>query len=102
MSSEYGEEAPAPMLSAENGVVRRWRHAPTPFAENGLVRRWRHERREKRSRMPNEVVATEARTSLLCGVIDAKMVVSDEPVRDTTHLIVLGPTRHKHHTVLGP
>jgi hypothetical protein len=40
-------------------------HAPTPFAENGVVRRWRHEGREKRSRMANEVVATEARTIII-------------------------------------
>jgi hypothetical protein len=41
---EYGEKA----------------HAPTPSAENEVTRRWRHEEREKRSRMVNEVVATEA------------------------------------------
>jgi hypothetical protein len=29
------------------------------------ARRWRHERREKRSRMTNEVVATEARTIII-------------------------------------
>jgi hypothetical protein len=29
------------------------------------VRRWRHEGREKRSRMTNEVVATEARTIII-------------------------------------
>jgi hypothetical protein len=26
LSDEYGEEAPAPTPSAENGVARRWRH----------------------------------------------------------------------------
>jgi hypothetical protein len=26
VSDEYGEESPAPTPSAENGVVRRWRH----------------------------------------------------------------------------
>jgi hypothetical protein len=48
VSDEYGEEA----------------HAPTPFAENRVTRRWRHEGREK-SRMANEVVATEARTMII-------------------------------------
>jgi hypothetical protein len=46
---EYGEEAPAPMPSAENGVARRWRY----------------EVREKRNRMTNEMVATEARTIII-------------------------------------
>jgi hypothetical protein len=46
---EYGDEAPA----------------PTPSVENGVVRRWRHEGREKRSMMVNEVVATEARTIII-------------------------------------
>jgi hypothetical protein len=49
VSDEYGEEAPAPMPSAENGVARRWRNKG----------------REKRSRMANEVVATEARTIII-------------------------------------
>jgi hypothetical protein len=49
VSDEYGEEA----------------SAPTPYAENRVVRRWRHEGREKRSRMVNEVVATEARTIII-------------------------------------
>jgi hypothetical protein len=40
-------------------------HAPTPFAENGVARRWRHEGREKRSRMANEVVTTEARNIII-------------------------------------
>jgi hypothetical protein len=31
-----------------------------------------------------------------------KWVVSGEPARDTTHLIVPGPTRHKRRAVLGP
>jgi hypothetical protein len=49
VSDEYGEEAPAPTSSVENGVARRWRH----------------EGREKRSKMANEVVATEARTIII-------------------------------------
>jgi hypothetical protein len=49
VSDEYREEAPA----------------PTPSAENGVVRRWRHEGREKRSRMVNEVLATEARIIII-------------------------------------
>jgi hypothetical protein len=49
VSDEYGEKA----------------HAPTPFAENGVARRWRHEGREKRSKMVNEVVATEARIIII-------------------------------------
>jgi hypothetical protein len=49
VSDEYGEEAPAPMPSIENGVA--WRQ--------------RQEGREKRSRMANEVVATEARTIII-------------------------------------
>jgi hypothetical protein len=40
-------------------------HAPMPFVENVVARRWRHEGREKRSRMTNEVVATEARTIII-------------------------------------
>jgi hypothetical protein len=40
-------------------------HAPTPSAENGVARRWRHEGREKRSRMVNKVVATEARIIII-------------------------------------
>jgi hypothetical protein len=43
VSDEYGEEV----------------HAPTPSAENGVMRRWRHEGIEKRSRMANEVLPTE-------------------------------------------
>jgi hypothetical protein len=34
--------------------------APTPSAKNGVAWRCRREGREKRSRMANEVVATEA------------------------------------------
>jgi hypothetical protein len=49
VSDEYGEET----------------HAPTPSTENGVARRWRHEGREKRSRMVNEVVATEARVIII-------------------------------------
>jgi hypothetical protein len=49
MSDGYEEEAPA----------------PTPSVENGVTRRWRHERREKRSRMVNEVTATEAITIII-------------------------------------
>jgi hypothetical protein len=49
VSDEYGEEAPAPMPSAKNGVALRWRH----------------EEREKISRMTNEVVAIEARTMII-------------------------------------
>jgi hypothetical protein len=36
-----------------------------PSAENGVARWWRHEGREKRSRMANEVVVTEARTIII-------------------------------------
>jgi hypothetical protein len=46
---EYGEETPVPMPSANNEVARRRRH----------------EGREKRSRMANEVAATEARTIII-------------------------------------
>jgi hypothetical protein len=46
---KYGEEAPA----------------LTPSAENGVVRRWRHDGREKRSRMVNEVVTTKAMTIIV-------------------------------------
>ncbi|PWZ34508.1 hypothetical protein Zm00014a_017384 [Zea mays] len=53
VSDEYGEEAPA----------------PTPSAENGVVRRWRHEGREKRSRIANEAVATEARTIIIVAEV---------------------------------
>jgi hypothetical protein len=49
VSDEYGEEE----------------HAPTPSVEHEVARRWRHEEREKRSRMTNEVVATEARTIVI-------------------------------------
>jgi hypothetical protein len=51
VSDEYGEEAPTPTPSAENGVVRR--------------RRRRHEGREKRSRMTNEVAATKTRIIII-------------------------------------
>jgi hypothetical protein len=51
VSDEYGEEA----------------HAPTPSTEDGVARRWRHKGREKRSRMTNEVVATEAMTIITVG-----------------------------------
>jgi hypothetical protein len=46
---EYGEETSTPM----------------PFVENGVARRQRPEGREKRSRMANEVAATEARTIII-------------------------------------
>jgi hypothetical protein len=46
---EYGEEAPA----------------PTPSAEDGVAWRRRHEGREKRSRMANEVATTEVRTIII-------------------------------------
>jgi hypothetical protein len=49
VSDKYGEEA----------------YAPMPSNENGVARRWRHEGREKRSRMANEVVATEAGTIII-------------------------------------
>jgi hypothetical protein len=48
VSDEYGEEAPTPTPSAENGVVRRQRHGA-----------------ERRSRMANKVAATEARTNIV-------------------------------------
>jgi hypothetical protein len=57
VSDEYREEAPAPTL----------------FAENGVARRRRHEGREKRSRMTNEVAATETRTIIMCRGIDGQM-----------------------------
>jgi hypothetical protein len=50
------------------GVGRIWgggAYSPTPSAENGVARRRRHEVREKRSRMTNEVAATEARTIII-------------------------------------
>jgi hypothetical protein len=78
VSDEYGEDV----------------HAPTPSAENGVVPRWRHEGREKRSRMTNEVVATEARTIIIVWM-------SGEPARDTAHLIVPVPTQHERRAVLG-
>jgi hypothetical protein len=49
VSDEYGEKAPA----------------PTPSTENEVARRWRHEGREKRSRLANKVMATEARTIII-------------------------------------
>jgi hypothetical protein len=49
VSDEYREEAPV----------------LTPSAENGVARRRRHEGREKRSRMANEVAATETRTIII-------------------------------------
>jgi hypothetical protein len=49
MLDEYGEEV----------------HVPTPSVENGVAWRWRYERREKRSRMTNELVATEARIIII-------------------------------------
>jgi hypothetical protein len=49
VSDEYGEEAPA----------------PTPSVENGVARRWGHEEREKISIMMNKVVTTEARTIII-------------------------------------
>jgi hypothetical protein len=51
VSDEYEEEAPAPTPSTENGVARRWSHE--------------EREREKRSRMKNEVVATEAMTIII-------------------------------------
>jgi hypothetical protein len=49
VSDEYGEEAPA----------------PTPSTENGVTQRRRHEGRKKRCRMANEVAATEARMIII-------------------------------------
>jgi hypothetical protein len=49
VSDKYGEEAPAPMPSGENGVAQRRRH----------------EGREKRCRKANEVAVTEARTIII-------------------------------------
>jgi hypothetical protein len=49
VSDEYGDEAPA----------------PTPSVENGVMQRWRHDGREKRSRMANEVSATQAKTIII-------------------------------------
>jgi hypothetical protein len=49
VSDEYGEETPA----------------PTPSAKDGVARRQRHERREKRSKMMNEVAATKTRTIII-------------------------------------
>jgi hypothetical protein len=49
VSDEYGDEAPA----------------PTPSVENGVARRWRHEGREKKNRTSNEVVVTEAGTIII-------------------------------------
>jgi hypothetical protein len=49
VSDEYGEEAPT----------------PTPSVENGAAQRWRYDEREKRSRMTNEVVTTESRTIII-------------------------------------
>jgi hypothetical protein len=49
VSDDYGEEVPA----------------SAPSTKNGMVRRWRLEGREKRSRIVNEVVATEARTIII-------------------------------------
>jgi phage terminase Nu1 subunit (DNA packaging protein) len=45
--------------------IREEAHAPTLSAKDGVARRWRHEGREKRSRMTNEVVTTEARTIII-------------------------------------
>jgi hypothetical protein len=36
-----------------------------PCVKNGVARRWRREGREKKSRTPNEVVDTEARTIII-------------------------------------
>jgi hypothetical protein len=52
-------------VGAGVGRIRGETRAPTPSAENGVAQRWRHERKEKRSRMANEVVATEARTTII-------------------------------------
>jgi hypothetical protein len=59
-------------------------------------------RREKRSRMANEVVTTEASTILSCGGIDGQMdhVWQTDPRHD--HLIVAGLARHERRVVLGP
>jgi hypothetical protein len=59
VSDEYREEA----------------HAATPSTENGVARRWRHEGREKRSRITNEVVATEVRT--IEREIDSHLFLND-------------------------
>jgi hypothetical protein len=72
VSIEYGDEV----------------HAPTSSTENGVVRRWRHEGREKRSRMMNEVVATEARTTITVRRYRWPNRPCLASHRGTTHLIV--------------
>jgi hypothetical protein len=52
-------------VGAGVGQIREETFASTPSAENGVVRKRRHEGREKRSRMTNEVAATEARTIII-------------------------------------
>jgi hypothetical protein len=52
-------------VGAGVGRIREEAHAPTPSTENGVAWRWRHEGREKRSRMANEMVATEAMTIII-------------------------------------
>jgi hypothetical protein len=75
--------------------------APIPSAENGVVRRWRHYGREKRSRMANKVVVNEARTIIIVRRYRWPNAVSDETAWGTTHLIVAWPTRHECRVVLG-
>jgi hypothetical protein len=60
VSDEYGEEA----------------HAPMPSADNGVLRRWRHEGREKRNRMANEVVANETSTIIIVRRPDGSCLAS--------------------------
>jgi hypothetical protein len=55
VSDGYKEEAPAPMLSTENGVVQRQIH----------------EGREKRNMMANEVATTETRTIFIVRKLSA-------------------------------
>jgi hypothetical protein len=52
-------------VGAGIGRIREEAPALMPSTENGVARRWRHEGREKRSKMSNEVVATEARTIII-------------------------------------
>jgi hypothetical protein len=87
VSDEYGEEAPA----------------PTPSAENGVARRWRHEEREKRSRMTHEVATTETRTT----IIALRYRWPNEPCQAGRPearpiLIMTGQARHERRVVLGP
>jgi hypothetical protein len=57
VSNEYGEEAPA----------------PTPSAENGVVRKWRHEGREKKAGWWTRWWQSRRWPSLSCGGIDFQM-----------------------------